>query len=472
MIDRLDLSVTQTESDAAGKAKPKAPRPTLSIVAHPDPRYIGTRRPLARGEHLPIGRGGEAFGPGALDDKRLSRRHAEVTLTAVGLTVADRKSRNGTWVNGERIQSASLQTGDVVRVGRILLLLHLAPPAYEAPRHATIVGRSHALQLVLEQAATVGPRDTHVLIAGESGAGKELVAREIHDLSGRSGAFVAVNCAAISDGVLASELFGHVRGAFTGAHRDRKGVVAEAHGGTLFLDEIGDATPAMQASLLRLLQNAEYRPVGASRPLSADVRVVAATHRDLSAMVEAGSFRQDLFTRVARWVIRVPPLRDRLEDVPLLAAAFAERYLGHRVVLAPELVEGLLRRPWTGNIRELDAVIERVTVETPTDAVILQATAWLEAEVSAAAESTNSGKIAPTPLPKPRPRRGRRKLSVSELIRVVGDHDGNMNAVARSLGVGRSTLYRWLDAAEVDLDEVRRSHTTGEQAAQPEEPEA
>ena len=231
-----------------------------------------------------------------------------------------------------------------------------------------IVGASEALQAVLRQVRKVAPQKTTVLLTGESGTGKELVARALHDLSPRaSGPFVAVNCGAIPGELLESELFGHVRGAFTDAVRAKKGLALEADGGTLFLDEIGELPLPLQVKLLRFLQEEEVRPVGDNHSQKVDVRVVAATARDLAQAVAAGQFREDLFWRLNVVAVPLPPLRDRPGDVEPLAGHFLARYAGLRPELAglrftPEALEALRGHRWPGNVRELMHAVERAVV--------------------------------------------------------------------------------------------------------------
>ena len=230
-----------------------------------------------------------------------------------------------------------------------------------------IVGSSSAMRDAVELARKVARHPTTVLVTGESGTGKELLARLIHAASPRAGApFVAVNCGAIPEALLESELFGHVKGAFTSADRDRTGLFEEAHGGTLLLDEIGELPPALQVKLLRALQESEVRPVGSSQSRAVDVRVVAATNRDLAADVRDGRFRGDLFYRINVVALHLPPLRDRPEDVAPLAMHFVERCnrrLGLRVqAIAPHALRALAEHAWPGNVRELENVIERAMV--------------------------------------------------------------------------------------------------------------
>jgi two-component system, NtrC family, response regulator AtoC len=235
-------------------------------------------------------------------------------------------------------------------------------------RVENIVGESEAVAAVLRQVRKVAPQKTTVLLEGESGTGKELVARALHELSPRAALpFVAVNCGAIPAELLESELFGHVKGAFTDARRDKKGLAAEADGGTLFLDEIGELPLALQVKLLRFLQEEEVRPVGDVRARRVDVRVVAATARDLSRAVAEGRFREDLYWRLNVVAVRLPPLRERREDIPALAAHFLARFARLRpelppFALAPEARDALSAHRWPGNVRELEHAMERAVV--------------------------------------------------------------------------------------------------------------
>jgi DNA-binding NtrC family response regulator len=233
-----------------------------------------------------------------------------------------------------------------------------------------IVGKGSEMREVLKAIERVAPTDSTVLIRGATGTGKELVARAIHEESKRRGGpFVAVNCSALAEGVLESELFGHARGAFTGAVGDRKGLFEEANGGTIFLDEIGDVSGAMQAKLLRVLQEREVTRVGTARPIPVDVRVIAATHQDLEARVESGLFRPDLYFRLKVFQIRMPELRDRAEDIPVLTSAAVARWnekvsdVSRRVTgVSEETLEVLLAYDWPGNVRELIAAIEHACI--------------------------------------------------------------------------------------------------------------
>ena len=239
-----------------------------------------------------------------------------------------------------------------------------------------IVGNSAKLRRVLKVVETVAPTDSTVLIYGETGTGKELIARSIHDLSSRkSKTFVRLNCAAIPAGLLESELFGHEKGAFTGAFAQRIGRLELANNGTLFLDEIGDLPPELQPKLLRVLQEREFERLGSSRTLSTNVRLIAATNRDLSAMVAEGKFRSDLFFRLNVFPVDLPPLRERRDDIPLLVRQFAEEFSRRMKktieTISPGTMDALRRYPWPGNVRELQNVIERAVILSPGPALIV-----------------------------------------------------------------------------------------------------
>lgn len=239
---------------------------------------------------------------------------------------------------------------------------------------AGLIGDSPAMRRVLDTITRVAPADATVLITGESGVGKELVARALHDQSPRArGSFVAVNVAALPESLLESELFGHAKGAFTDARSARSGLFVQAHGGTLFLDEVGELTLDTQAKLLRILQEGEFERVGSNRPLKVDVRLIAATNRNLPDAVAAGEFRADLYYRLSVFPLTLPPLRERRDDIPIICAHLLERLshkLGRRFTgIEPESMSRLMSYPWPGNIRELQNVLERAAILSPGDLV-------------------------------------------------------------------------------------------------------
>ena len=300
-----------------------------------------------------------------------------------------------------------------------------------------IVGRSAAIQEVLDRVVRVAPTDATVLLAGESGTGKELVARALHVASHRGDRpFVPVNCAAITETLLESELFGHARGAFTGAIRARRGLFEEASGGTLFIDEVSETTPGFQAKLLRALQEGEIRRVGESTSVQVNVRVIAATNQDLRRAVAEKRFREDLFYRLAVVTLRIPPLRERREDVPLLAAHFLERFVrrtGSVRTLSPDALSRLGAHAWPGNVRELENVIEQAAALS----------AGPEIRASDVQLEPNAGAAQDVHPP------AARKLAeiVDEAERQAIDaalarSGGDLGRVARELGVSSTTLWR------------------------------
>ena len=294
---------------------------------------------------------------------------------------------------------------------------------------SSIVGATRALSGALAALRRAAATDATVLLRGETGTGKELFARLLHQESARAeGPFVRVGCAALSEGVLESELFGHERGAFTGAVRTRRGRFELADGGTIFLDEIGDISPKLQVSLLRVLQEREIERVGGDRTLPIDVRVVAATHQNLEALVADGSFRQDLFYRLNVIPIAIPPLRERAEDIPALVehmvAKRARSFPPPRV--APQALEALGRYGWPGNVRELENVVERAIVMGDRDELTLE-DFCLDRGAAAVAPATVREQV--------------RASEADELRALLLHHGGNCARAARSLGVPRTTLF-------------------------------
>src|SRR3984893_4234833 len=308
-------------------------------------------------------------------------------------------------------------------------------------RTQTMVGESYAMRQLREQVAMAAPTNGRVLIYGENGTGKELVARTIHALSRRrTGAFVEVNCAAIPEELIESELFGHVRGAFTGAVADRRGKFEAADGGTIFLDEIGDMSLKTQAKVLRVLQEQTMEAVGGTTSIRVDVRVVAATNKDLQTEIRAGRFREDLYFRLNVIPIFVPPLRERQEDIPLLAdhfmAEFAREY-GRRLKNFEPAATALLQRyPWPGDVRELRNVIERLMIMVPGDSISTADLAFLGQRDGTSPELTGS---APSHLTL---HEARDRFERDLILRTLADQQGNMSRTAEALGVERSNLYR------------------------------
>ena len=314
------------------------------------------------------------------------------------------------------------------------------------PSTGGLLGRSAAIRAVLDVIERVAPTDATVLVTGETGTGKELVARAIHDRSERArGPFLPVNCAALAESLLESELFGHVRGAFTGADRDRRGLFEAARGGTILLDEVGDMSPGMQHRLLRVLQEREITPVGSTRAIQVDVRVVAATNRDLRADMESGRFRDDLYYRINVVRIELPPLRSRKEDVPLLADAFFRKVNRRPHEGCSPLAMRLLQAyRWPGNVRELFAVLESAHIRAGGRRIEAQ---HLPPEV----RGTDQGQ-GPERYRADRPADAERNAIKHALVAT----GGSRTAAAEKLGMSRTTLWRKMKeyglGTEVHLD--------------------
>ena len=314
-----------------------------------------------------------------------------------------------------------------------------------------LVGRSAAMIELYKQIARVAPTKATVLIMGESGTGKELVARAIHKHSSRSaGPFVPVNCGALTETLLEAELFGHVRGAFTGATSDRKGLWEEAERGTLFLDEIGETSPAMQVKLLRALQQGEIRRVGASKTTRVDTRVIAATNRNVEKEVKNGTFREDLFYRLSVVTLRVPALRERRTDIPLLADRFlrtaSERMEGRAFRLDDETTKILVAYDWPGNVRELESVIEHAAMRSRGNEVMPQdlPEKLQSPELKAAAQSPLTALYGDLP--------SLAELERRYLVYVLETMSGNRSRAAEVMGIDRRTLYRMAERYGIALD--------------------
>ncbi|QAT83702.1 DNA-binding response regulator HsfA [Corallococcus coralloides] len=316
-----------------------------------------------------------------------------------------------------------------------------------------LIGQSSQMRAVFKLVETVSHSTATVLIQGESGTGKELVARAIHYRSARRDKpFVAVNCSALSETLLESELFGHVKGSFTGATGNKKGLFEAADGGTIFLDEIGDVPPATQVRLLRVLQEGEVKRVGANEPVKVDVRVIAATHVDLSRAKEQGKFREDLFYRLNVITIDLPPLRDRPEDVPLLAHHFLKVYAAKAdkkvTGISPRAMEALTCNRWTGNVRELENVIERAVVLTANDAIDVED---LPPGFQAAPQADSAVEVfSLAHLPYAQAKRlAMRAFERRYLSALLEKNNHNVSSAARAAGVDRSNFRRLLKQYEV-----------------------
>ena len=323
----------------------------------------------------------------------------------------------------------------------------------ESGNDQVLVGASASMRKLRASLDRLGEQDVPILIQGESGTGKELVARALHERGARRRKrFVALNCGAIPESLIDSELFGHVKGSFTGATTDRAGVFVEADGGTLFLDEIGDMPLAVQARLLRVLQESEVRPVGGSNVRKVDVRVIAASHVDLTAAVEQGRFRQDLYYRLNVVVVRVPPLRERLDDLPLLAAHFIRKHGGEKPPsLSPDALEAMATYPWPGNVRELENAVLHAIALHHGDVIgaesLPSAIVGRKASSSSLSVSIDDGELEPLTEAK---RRASAAFEKRYLVKVMEKAKGSVSEAARLAGLDRTNFRRLLQRHGID----------------------
>jgi transcriptional regulator with GAF, ATPase, and Fis domain len=436
---------------------------------------------LLRGETLVIGRDEKA--DICIPSRAVSRQHAQISKRGDRWVLTDLGGRNGTIVNGELVQEAVLARNDEIHIGDILLKLvesgadqYLNHRIDDEPRAGDRIIGGFQIQRLAAAIGAIATSDLSVLILGESGTGKEVFAEELHVRSGRRGPFKAVNCAAIPATLIEAELFGYCRGAFSGADRDRPGLIRAAQGGTLFLDEIGDMPPEAQVKLLRVLQSKEVLPVGAVQPERVDVRVVCATHRDLQKLQQSESFRGDLFARLNEYSVTLPPLRERKEDLFSLCRALAARHGRPEVVVTFPFMTGLIRYDFPFNIRELEALIKRwaaisrspeLNAEHLTDAIKERMKSYgqpraprpaedaqgaPEARVVTAPPSPSEG---PSVAPAPKPRLEGKTPSEPALRALLAEHRGNVAAVARLFGKDRVQVHRWMRRYGIDVNEYR-----------------
>ena len=398
----------------------------------------------------------------------VSRTHAELTWDRGAYVIRDLGSRNGVLVNGRRITTDRLEAFDEVRIGDAIFKF-VAGNAEEyagyridgstfgdrrrARQPSHLVG-GYQMDLIVAQLERIAPAELSVMLLGPSGTGKEVVASELHRLSGRSGAFVAVNCAAIPANLLESELFGFKRGAFSGAERDKPGLIRGAHHGTLLLDEIGDMPLDAQAKLLRVIQAKEVLPLGATQPERVDVRVVSATHRDLRRLQREGRFREDLFARLNEYQLRLPPLHERKEDVFALVRAFLARHGRPDLQVSVPFMVALLHHDFPYNVRELEAAVKR--------AVALANSARLDVELlpDAIREAVvdygrGAGAQETRDVPEDDGAGGLGTPSETELRAMLVTHHGNVAAVGRELGKARMQIHRWMKRYGIEVDEYR-----------------
>jgi transcriptional regulator with PAS, ATPase and Fis domain len=412
------------------------------LVVHP-PELAGARFRLSAG--LCFGRAPED-GTACLPHPTISRRHAVVRAGMGGLLLLeDLQSRNGTKVDGQRPElPLPLKAQSVVRLGDVHAVVDV-PSVRDFAADSVLPGSSALVAQARQKLDQTAAGSAPVLILGETGTGKERVAHEVHRLSGRSGRYVTLNCAELSPQLIESQLFGHERGAFTGASAAQAGLFAAAHGGTLFLDEIGELRLDLQPKLLRVLQEGEVRRLGSVSAERVDVRVVAATHRDLPALVEADAFRRDLFARLSFHEVRLPSLRERRQDVlpwlRLLAARYGqERGVRFEPQLAPDAVERLLLFAWPDNLRGLDRLVHRLGASDGVVGLRVLADAMPElvgperGSEAPAPVARQASSTPPIPLP-----------SREELLAAYEASGRSVRATAKHFGRDRRQIYRWLE---------------------------
>ena len=406
----------------------------MRLDVYRDDRYLGGYH-IGDASEVRIGR--DRRNAIILPHTTVSRHHANLLRQGRRYLLLDRSS-NGTFVGGKKADKLLVDPGTEIHIGPFrLVLTGEEMPLWAKPTEESsisealhpgtgLVGSSGQMAKLIQAVEKMASVTATALIMGETGTGKELVARALHDLSERAAApFVAINCGAISPDLVESELFGHEKGAFTGAGTERKGAFEQADGGTLFLDEIGELSMDLQPKLLRVLESGEIRRVGAQNVINVNVRVVAATHRNLKAEAERGLFRPDLLYRLYVFPLLVPPLRARKEDIPELAGYF----YGGREAFTGSAMKRLMNHDWPGNVRELKNVLERARILTgggkigPEDLIFLD-------------ESPLSGVTPTDPLPETF-----EELERLYYTRALEKSDGSIRAAAKSLGIPKSTLY-------------------------------
>ena len=444
-----------------------AHRVALTLLAHPDPRRVGARCLLPRSGSVELSRRSPDFAGEPLEDPYLSRKPSQLSVSRGALRIEPNLAGAELRADGAALTAAGsfgtdeLDRGVVLEVGgRAALLAQRVIDAPWAGEGCGLIGISDGIEAVRRQVEQVADLDVSVLLRGESGVGKELVAAAIHRQSGRGeGPFVAVNMAALTPSTAASALFGHRRGAFTGADRPRSGLFREADGGTLFLDEIGEAPPELQAMLLRTLETGQVLPVGQDLPIDVSVRVIAATDASLEDAIASGRFRLPLLHRLSGFELVVPPLRDRREDVALLLVGFLRQELdaigeGARLDPTPAgadpwLPAGLVARlclaDWPGNVRQLRNVARQLVIASR-GAERLQLTPAVERALGAGPVAPSSPAAPSLGTPEPATLRPA-DIDDAALLDALRRHDFQPTAAARALGISKTSIYGLIEAS-------------------------
>jgi len=416
------------------------PAPGRARLIVTPPTGAATRVPV-RGRRLRVGSGADA--DIVVDDPHVSRIHCEIEPGEGGLTLRDLGSTNGTFIGGAAIKEVVLTPGALVTLGGSRLMVEMdatIPPEPPTARFGDAIASSHEMMQVFAMLGKLAQSDVTITIIGETGTGKDVLARAVHGVSSRDeGPFVVFDCGAVAATLIESELFGHERGAFTGAVAEHQGAFERADGGTLFLDEIGELPLDLQPRLLRALEQREIRRVGGTAQRPVDVRVIAATNRDLGAEVAAGRFRQDLYFRLSAAVVHVPPLRDRKLDLPVLVDMFLAE-AGRDVTITAAALAALSTYDWPGNVRELRNVLTTAVamIDGPIlDVRHLMFPALARAQAAAEAPARTERRLDDLPLAG----QSLEALERSAIAQTLEQEGGNRTRTARVLGIAPSTLY-------------------------------
>jgi DNA-binding NtrC family response regulator len=401
-----------------------------------------------QGARISIGRDEAASIP--LEGSGVSRQHAELYRQGPLYVVRDLGSTNGTWLGGRRVEHAPISPGSVLRLGECVgVFVERTDDAREFGELAPGLFGGAAMGALLAPLQRASTSTLPVLLIGDTGTGKERLARAVHHFSGRGGPFLALNCAALPEQLAEAEMFGYRRGAFTGAERASLGYFRAAHGGTLFLDEMPELSPALQAKLLRVLEDGQVMGLGESSSVGVDVRVVSASQRPLRELVASGRLRQDLAARVNGLELRIPPLAARRSDVPRLFSQFLKQQSGGRPPpVEARLIEALCLHDWPENVRELELLTRRLLAVHGHEPSLRRQ--HLPTELAALNDDVTPGQRPSSPAP------DRREHDLARLKKELDANGGNVKAAAEVLGISRQRVYRLLDGAELNGSSDKR----------------
>jgi transcriptional regulator with GAF, ATPase, and Fis domain len=436
---------TESHPDSGNRKSTSSPTLLLRVVHYPSDALRNFSLPLEG--KISVGRDTSPDLALSLSaDARVSRRHATLEANGNRIDIIDHQSKNGTFVNGRRVKGASqLRVGDVLRLGDTLLVVDirgLVPRLAIGTSHVAVSGAWNETVATVDAAAQ---SNAAVLLLGETGTGKEVLARRLHDASGKSGAFVTVNCAAIPSQLAESTLFGHKRGAFSGAQNDAPGQFDRAENGTLFLDEVAELTLEVQAKLLRVLESGDFLPVGAASPRTSTARIVAATHADLEAMSRAGTFREDLLARLSSFVLTVPALRDRRADILSFVRLFMKD-ANIPETLSADDAEALLVHPWRRNVREVRNLVQQIEL----DARLLR-----QRSVSALLGDPPAASAVEKEKDEAKPNWHKETMEPERFLAAARSFGGNVVRLAEHFSTDRRQVYRWAKRFGVDLEALR-----------------